>query len=233
MISINSYFYQMWISRVATIENWIIAIFFLQFVLLSQLYRGYKYEAAYFIRLFDFTSYLRIFGKERDMSLWRPFQLGIYIFLMITLSLLITFVWSHYFLIAHSPNVFLTSLGVLVALSLLRYLSLRLIAWLFELQPVSNLLIFKGISSYGYLALILYCVNLLYFFSPLEKRILLLWISLGLFLIGNLFIQSIHYLGLTKPNFRSLVYIFLYICTFKIAPWIWIYKWIGNPFELN
>ena len=222
----------MWINRVASIENWILAIFFLQFVLLSQLYRSYKYEAAYFIRLFDFTSYLRIFGKERDMSHWRPFQLGIYVFLMITLSLLTSFLWSHYFAIGHSPRVFLSSLGVLIALSVLRYLSLWLIAWLFELQAVSNLLIFKAISSYGYLALVLYCISLLYYFSPLENQTLLLWISLGLFLIGNLFIQCIHYLGLTKPNFRSSIYIFLYICTFKIAPWIWIYKWTGK-FLLN
>ena len=232
MILINLYFCHMWISRVATIENWVLAVFFLQFALLSLLYRSYKYEATYFIRLFDFTSYLRIFGKERDLSLWRPFQLGIYVFLMIMLSLLATFLWSHYFAAEHSPTVFLSSLGILIAVSLLRYFSLHLIAWLFELQTISKLLVFKGVSSYGYLALVLYCISLLYYFSPMENPTLFLWIGFGLFLVGNLFIQSVHYVSLTKPSFQSSIYIFLYICIFKIAPWIWIYKWTGK-FLLN
>ena len=50
----------MWETRVETGETWIILLFSLQFVLLSQLYFRYRNEASTFISLFDFFAYLRM-----------------------------------------------------------------------------------------------------------------------------------------------------------------------------
>jgi len=162
----NVYFYTMWQIREQNFENWVLLLVFLLFVLISQLYRLYRIEASYFIRLFDFNSYLRLFGKDRDLSIWRPFQMGLTLFLVLTFSLLITLIWSDYS--GHSLRFyfFFQCLVVITALILIRYLLLWALAWIFNLNMLFRQLLFKGVSSYGYLALIVYGLCVLYYFSP-------------------------------------------------------------------
>lgn len=216
----------MWETRVETGETWIILLFSLQFVLLSQLYFRYRNEASTFISLFDFFAYLRIFGKERELSVWRPFQIGLSVFLLSVIALIFTFWWSYFHATPHDPIVFLKAFGVLFSLNCIRYFSILLFAWLFELQALARLLVFKSISSYGYLSLLIYSMSLLYYFSPYDRPEFMIWGIMGVLGLGNLLIQINAYLGLKGISLRTSVYLFFYICTFKIAPWFWIYQCI-------
>ena len=229
MILRNLYFYTMWQIREQNFENWVLLLVFFLFVLISQLYRLYRIEASYFIRLFDFNSYLRLFGKDRDLSIWRPFQIGITLFLVLTFSLLITLIWSDYSGHSLRLNFFFQCLGVVTTLILIRYLLLWALAWIFNLNMLFKQLVFKGVSSYGYLALIVYGLCVLYYFSPWQNSSSLLWLGLAVLEGGNLLIQGVQYIGIGKGSTSQTVYLFLYICCFKIAPWIWIYRWIDIP----
>ena len=174
-------------------------------------------------------SYLRLFGKDRDLSIWRPFQMGITLFLVLTFSLLITLIWSDYS--GHSLRLyfFFQCLVVITALILIRYLLLWALAWIFNLNMLFRQLLFKGVSSYGYLALIVYGLCVLYYFSPWQNSSSLLWLGLAVLGGGNLLIQGVQYIDIGKGSTSQTVYLFLYICCFKIAPWIWIYRWIDTP----
>ena len=214
----------MWETRVETGETWILLLFCLQLVLLSQLYIRNQNGVGSFSSLFNFSTYLRIFGKERPI--WHPFQIGLCIFIYSVIALLFTFWYGSYHALPHDPVVFLKTVGALLGLNCIRFVSIQLLAWLFELQTLGRILVQKSLSFHGYVSLMVYAMTLLYYFSPFDRPKFMMWATIGILGLGNLLIQMNLYLNIKGISIRTAVYLFLYICAFKITPWFWIYQWI-------
>lgn len=218
------YFYPMWMDRFIETNQWVLVLFLIQFFGIRAFYRYARTEAGYFIRLLDFSTYLRIYGNDRENSGQRPFQMGLYVFCITTLSLFACFLSHHYLNHPFSLDQFGSIFIILFLLTALRYLLVRFTAWIFDIPLLSQQLLFRTLSSYGYLSLVLYAFCVIYFYAPMASKDLFLAVGLGLFVVVNFSIQIGAYYRLIRSNIRTAFYLFLYICAFKITPWVWVYS---------
>ena len=65
----------MWQQLNTVSSSWVTLVLFFVFVVLVQAYRTHSFESKIFIRFFEFTTYLRIFGGDREVSRLRSFQI--------------------------------------------------------------------------------------------------------------------------------------------------------------
>ena len=214
----------MWVEKSYNNTVWIFLLFLLVFFGIRQLYLKNKAEANYFIRFFDFSSYLRIYGNDRDISFVRSFSLGLYLLSIFIYSLFSCILVAFYTESVYSSRVFILALGCILLITLSRYLLARFIGWLFDIQSVMQGILFRTLSYYASLALVVFGICLIFVYGVFDNQNFLFKLGLGLFLIPNLLIQIHTYFWAIKRNPRNTFYLFLYICISKIAPWIWVYK---------
>lgn len=118
------------------------------------------------------------------------------------------------------------SLSVAVAYSV-KMILLRFLSTVFDLEKPVALYIFNVFLMIMMIGLLLLPINILLAYGPLQYRYWILLISVGI--ITLLFVyRLVRAIGIWIgiPGF-SLFYLFLYLCTFEIAPLLIIWKMTG------
>lgn len=215
----------MWVIKSELTSFWVFLMFFLLFLGVHELYRNEKVEARYFLRFFDFNKYLRVYGHERDISFQRPFLVGIYFFCLIIFSFFSCVLVAHFKGAAYSVGVFLFFFGILLSLTVGRFILFRFLSWLFDIQRLSKWILFRTLACYGVLAVLLYGLCALYIYAPFENNFIFLQLGMGLFVVGHVFIHINTYYLVAQRHRQRIFYLFLYICTLKIAPLVWVFIW--------
>ena len=165
----------------------------------------------------------KIYEKEKYVNPLNTFNLILTLISLITISLLSYFFYEKILMSLLGESSFLTFFLVISAMILIRYEVLKLI-----FEPANQLeiyqhTIFKSISFYAIIS-----IYVLFFFSIYHYRFstdnnLLMIITLLVLCCVYLSHISI-YLKIIRTNPNIIVYLILYLCTFKIAPWLWLYK---------
>lgn len=118
------------------------------------------------------------------------------------------------------------SLSVAIAYSI-KMILLRFLSTVFDLEKPVALYIFNVFLMIMMIGLLLLPINILLAYGPLQYRHWILLIAVGI--IALLFVYRIvRVIGIWSgiPGF-SLFYLFLYLCTFEIAPLLIIWKMTG------
>ena len=118
------------------------------------------------------------------------------------------------------------SLSVAIAYSI-KMILLRFLSTVFDLEKPVALYIFNVFLMIMMIGLLLLPINILLAYGPLHYRHWILLIAVGI--IALLFVYRIvRVIGIWSgiPGF-SLFYLFLYLCTFEIAPLLIIWKMTG------
>ena len=118
------------------------------------------------------------------------------------------------------------SLSVAVAYSV-KMVLLRFLSTVFDLEKPVALYIFNVFLMIMMIGLLLLPINILLAYGPLQYRYWILLIAVGIItlLFAYRLVRAIGiWIGI--PGF-SLFYLFLYLCTFEIAPLLIIWKMTG------
>ena len=87
-----------------------------------------------------------------------------------------------------------------------------------------KLLFFKSFTHHVQFALILFLIIFFSFYSSISN-VKFIWVSIFVGLMWS-FYQSKIIFSVFRSNPREIIYIILYLCTLKIAPWYWLYFFI-------
>ena len=209
-----------WISRTELQHDWISLVFLFNFILLTVLRSTHPRQFKTFIRFIDSTLYFKIYGKDNFML--QSFTALGALFLLISLCLGFFYCLT---LVEFGPSSFLffiTLLTHIIGLILIRFVFLKTCCKLLGIEGFSEIFIFKTLSYQIQISILSFFLFLFYEFSyPTQEFLILILILIaGLYLLSQLSLY-LEYWGVFKHH---LLYLILYLCTFKLAPWFLLYS---------
>ena len=209
-----------WISRTELQHDWISLVFLFNFILLAVLRGTHTIQFKTFIRFIDPKLYFNIYGKENFLS--QSFTALGTVFFLINLCLGVFYCLTLFEFGPNSFSFFITLLIQIVGLIFIRFVFLKICCKLVEIDGFSEIFIFKTLSYQIQISILSFFLFVFYEFSypTQEFLIIILMLITGLYLLSQLSLYR-EYWGVFKHN---LLYLILYLCTFKLAPWILLYS---------
>lgn len=214
-----------WSDQLYPQEGWVPFLIILIFGLFVFVYQRHPRQMSMLLKFWRIDSYIKIYNKEKFIKLNHAVNLFLIFISLITFSFLADAAFK---LASTVPliqiNFFSTAL-FLSGFVIGRYIILSLI---FKILGKSDLLqqtIFKSLGNYGMMSLYAFLLFLIYYYNFYEFTLFIA--SLILAVCCYVFVSHfLIYLRILGSNPRLLFYIILYLCAFKIAPWLWLYKLI-------
>lgn len=210
-----------WIYRPNLQEDWMSLVFLINLLVILFLY---KLEPGRLLELFNILNPRAYFGKyshEKELNYYSYFNLACFVLIVSAVSLT-CFSFSGVFgrSLLYSFEFYYLVLGLSVVLWV-RKLLIQLVASQLKFGTYLFLPAYKSFTIATQASFFLLGVLFLWNYSSIPK---LMTESLMVLLT---LIWMVNQIGIFFSFFRShtgeLIYIILYLCTFKIAPWIWVY----------
>ena len=212
-----------WTEKFQHQQDWFTIIIILTFILFVHLYGNYKHQFRLLISLWKIKSYFNIYDKDKFANPLNKFNLILTLISLITFSLLVYFFYCKVLLSFYGEISFLSFFFVLSSFVISRYSILKLIFQYSNQLKIYHHMVFRSISFYGSISLYALSFISLHYYNFYDNNDLL-FINI-IFFLSTVYLSHLSiYLGIIQKNPNSLVYLILYICAFKIAPWLWLYK---------
>ncbi len=212
-----------WTERFQPQQEWITISIIFVFILSVYLYKLNKHQFKFLFSFWESKSYYKIYYREKIGKPINLFNLILTLISLITFSLLGYFFYQKIFLSFLGEISFLSLFSVLSVLIIFRYGILKVIFQLLNQLELFNQTVFKSISYYGIISLYTVFFFSIYNFRYNTYSELLFIISI--LILCAVFLSHLWvYLRIIRTNPQSLVYLILYLCAFKMAPWLWLYK---------
>tara|TARA_B100001175_G_scaffold310808_1_gene314364 strand:- start:4196 stop:4852 length:657 start_codon:yes stop_codon:yes gene_type:complete len=212
-----------WTERFQPQQEWItISIFFI-FILFVYLHKLNKNQFKLLFSFWDSKSYYKTYYRGNLAKPINSFNLILTLISLITFSLLGYFFYEKILLSFLGEISFLTFFIILSVLVIFRYGMLKLIFQQSNQLEIFKQTVFRSINFYALISLytLLFISIYNYRFNTYSE---ILFIISILILCVVFFTHLTIYIRVIRNNPQNLVYLILYLCAFKIAPWLWLYK---------
>ncbi|SRR5690606_1439898 len=214
------------IERTVQDNSWAVFLFVGSFLLLMIVKSVFTKQFNDFLTLAYTDKYIKLYSAESDSLNWFS---GLLIFIQfIAYSFFIHIISGQ--LGYTDKNNFFSFLGIFTFILFfisLKFLLEKSISILFEIQEFYNRFLFQQATYRMYFGLILLLTTFIFFYSK-EPIIEITYILIGGFVLFHLIIYLISLRVFQKEIKSNLFYFILYLCTFKIAPYYFIYYWLTN-----
>ncbi|WP_373874557.1 DUF4271 domain-containing protein [Capnocytophaga catalasegens] len=212
-----------WIDLHTQSHNWLFVIFVIILLLFAFIKRHYAYQTKEFLQLIFNDRYIVIYGKKEKVRLfftmlffliqWLTLSISVYIFFYI-------FGLSTDFFPLPIPFEFVIFFLILIFL-LLKMLVQYLIIYIFDISNFGKMFFFNRLTYSNYASFLLFILNMITIYGVSFNRYFF-YISLIIFLYILVF-GLFSFIKLYKKSIKPyLFYFILYLCTFEIAPYIFI-----------
>ena len=210
-----------WIYRPDLKADWMSLIFLFNLVIILILYKLDSNRLKSLIKIFKLRIYLGKYTNEKELNFFSYFNTFSFFIIIFALSLIyFSFLSLHLIQINNHFEYYYFLLGIFIVL-FFRYLLIQFISNKLGFQKSIKLVFYKNFSIATQISIIIIGLVFLWNYSILPlifiESILVL---MFLYWIINQF--SIFF-SFFKSRSEDLIYIILYLCAFKLAPWIWIY----------
>jgi len=211
-------------ERFIVSHDWITIIFLVVLILISLAKYLYSERFDKLFTLYYSDKYYTDYSNSRPLIF--NFFHGLLLFVFIfNISLLIFYLLRSYNLMETDYNFlfYLKVLLVTILFVILRYIIGVFLGVIFEKTDQQNYLTFLKINNLGLMAIYLFPLLLIINYSPYSKqKFLVTLIALVLLVFAT--IRSVNVLRNDRLNFNTYFYLFLYLCTLEITPFIVSYK---------
>ena len=204
-------------------QDWISIIFLLFFLLIALLRNQDKKRFDMLILFFSSEKYFRIYGKEKKTNYLNPFDLSLIFIVLIVKSLLFFFVFDKILKYPSSYKTFQNIFLILMTIISIRHYFFKYVFIYLNLYDVYSETVFKSISSYFRISILSSSLLLLYQYTFLANSTFL-FTCLLLVIVLTLYTHLKIYLKIVNHTPSNIFYIILYLCAFKITPWLWLYS---------
>ena len=210
-----------WINRPNLESDWMSLTFLINLLIIMILYKLDRNRLKSLTNIFKIRIYFGKYSDEKQLNYFSYFNFWSSILILNSISLTY-FSFSNY-----SPITLYSGLEyyyLLLGLSFIVFLRHLLIQFVFiqlELKKKFKLVFYKNFTLTVQTSIFL--IGLVFLWNYITIPSILIE-SILLFVTLYWFInQFSEYFSFFKSRPQDLIYIILYLCTFKLAPWIWIY----------
>ena len=212
-----------WTEKFQAQQDWITILLLIIFALTTFLYRMEKYQFILLISFWKSKKYFKLYDKEKYYNPLHLFNAILILISLITFSILGYFFYSKILLSFFGKISFISFFSILTGIVVARYGILRFILTFSGHAALYQQIVFKSFNIYGLVSLYGLFFFSFYHYSFITKSNILLFVII--LIICLVYISHlIIYFRIIRKNPNYLVYLILYLCAFKIAPWLWLYK---------
>ena len=204
-------------------QDWISIFFLFSLLIIGFLKNIDKKKFGILVYSINSEKYFSSYAKEKQTNYFSPFNLLKIIFILNIISFLLTSIIDEFTSFEKFRTVYL----IILIISISRYFILKYISRFLNLANLFEQLVFKSFSSYFRISLLAFPLLLIYNYTFRTNFNFLFFLSFiiasGIF-IGHLRI----YYKIADNKSSSFFYIILYLCAFKITPWLLVSDYIIN-----
>ena len=212
-----------WAEKFQHQQDWFTLLIILTFISYVHLYSENRNQFKLLVALWKIKTYFKIFDKEKFVNPFLKFNLVLTMISLITFSLLGYFFYDKVLMSLYGEISFFSFYLVVSSLVIIRYWILKLIFKYSNQFKLFQHTVFRSISYYGSISLYT-IVFISFYYYRFYDNINLLFIITALIICLVYLSHLTIYIGIIQKNPSSIVYLILYLCAFKIAPWLWLYK---------
>ena len=209
-------------ERILEFTDWATVLFFLSFFIIAFNKTVFEVKFVEFMRLAVSDKYTKIYKDSSNMK--SSFTISMFILQLLSYSFFILLFLSQYNYSQKTNYITFIQIFVFFTVFVLsKYFTEKIIATTFKIESFVEQYNFSKISYRTYFAVLLLPINLILYYNNYEKD----WPYLLIMSILLLF-NTISYL-LSLKIYQNIVISkmsYFILCTFEIAPYYFIYKWI-------
>ena len=214
---------EFWIDRILHNNSWfrILFLFYASLILILKLLDPIQFK--FFIRPLNFKQYKRRYCIDRNFEVFNLFYLVLIFLISNSVSFIIIISNNLFFNIDIRFKNYLFILFLINGFLLIRSLLTNFINKSLNIFPDLKLYTFTTIIFYGYLLIGSMILMMITYLQGLHT---IIFIKLSItFLCAFFLIYNIHFFKEhLKNSSKNILYLFYYLCAFKIAPWLWLSK---------
>lgn len=214
---------EFWIDKIIQNNSWFRMLFLFYAILILILKLLDPIQFNFFIRPLSFNQYKRRYCIDRKFEVFNLFYLVLIFLISNSLSFIIIISNNLFFNIDIRFENYLFILFLIYGFLLTRLLLTNFINKNLNIFPDLKLYTFTTIIYYGYL-LIGHMILMIIIYLQDFYTIVFMKFSI-IFLFVFFLISNIHFFKeYIKNSSKNILYLFYYLCAFKIAPWLWLSK---------
>ena len=214
---------EFWIDKIIQNNSWFRMLFLFYAILILILKLLDPIQFNFFIRPLSFNQYKRRYCIDRKFEVFNLFYLVLIFLISNSLSFIIIISNNLFFNIDIRFENYLFILFLIYGFLLTRLLLTNFINKSLNIFPDLELYTFTTIIYYGYL-LIGHMILMIIIYLQDFYTIVFMKFSI-IFLFVFFLISNIHFFKeYIKNSSKNILYLFYYLCAFKIAPWLWLSK---------
>ena len=212
-----------WTEKFEPQQDWVALIIFLIFALCVHLLKITTHQFKLLVSFWRSNTYFKIYEKEKYVNPLNMFNLTITMISLITITLLSYFFYEKIMMSLLGEISYIIFFLFISALILIRFFLLKLIFRLANQSEIYSNTIFRSINFYSIISIYsLFFFSIYYYRFPSNSNFLIIII---LIILCSAFLSHLSiYVRIIMTNPNRIVYLILYLCTFKISPWLWLYK---------
>ncbi len=208
-----------YVERTIISQDWVTLLLLACFVLLAVISVFYRKRFEDFIKLPVSHTYFISKGISEEIK--HPFNLILFSIQIISISLFIYLFFPEASQL--ETDLFIQiGIGVFVFIAV-KYLIEKLIGSIFSIEELVDQYVFQKFSYKNYFSLVLFAINLVFYFTY-KPSITILLIITGILLTLNFLIVFYRFKNYRTLLFNNFFYFLLYLCTLEISPYLIVYK---------
>lgn len=214
-----------WTEKFEPQQDWVNLLILLIFGLVTFLSNQKYYQFKLLISFWNYKRYLNLYDKDKFTNPLNLFNLIIISISLISFSIIGFFFYEKLLMSFLGEISFLLLFGSIVGLVIIRYWVLKLIFSNLGVLELYQHNVFRSISFYFMISVYAILLFSIYYYSFIEMTILLL--MLLILIVNSVFVFHFSlYIKIIGQKPSSSIYLILYLCAFKLAPWLWLYNLI-------
>lgn len=210
-------------------NEWALALFVLAFFMLAVVKTTYEKRFLEFCKLVVSDKYIKVY---RDSSnLMTSFTIFIFFANLLSISFVIHLVTAHFgyttsslgcYVVKNDWILFSRIFTFLTIFVLVKYLLEKIVITLFDVEDLFDQFNLQKVSYKSLIGLLFLPITLVLFYSNAANNTIFYYTIVS-FAVLNLVFYLIILRNFQKLIFSKLFYFILYLCTFEIAPYYFIY----------
>ena len=212
-------------------QDWISLIFFFNLILVTLLFRVDPIRFSSSIRFYSIDIYVSKYFSEKNINLISIYNIICFVIIINTVCLFIISISKY-----TSEFIFYAFEYYYLFFILFLLLSIRffLIQFLIKKLKISSDIKISFLKSFmhNFRFALFYLIFLFVSFYVSIPKIVFTFFSICLF-VALFFYQFRILVSLFQSNPMDVLYIIIYLCTFKAIPWYWFYIFTLEPWLLN
>lgn len=207
--------------RILEPRDWATYLFVFSFVLIAITKTAFESRFSEFLRILVSDKYIKVY---KDTShLMSGFTILLFIVQIISFSFFIQLVLNYFGYVTKTDWVIFLRIFTLFGIFVLsKFLIEKIVATIFNIEEFAEQFNLQKVSYRTFIGLLLLPINIYLFYNNTSSDILI-YCTIGLILIINLFSYLVSLKIYQNLVIGKLFYFILYLCALEIAPYYFIY----------